>query len=340
MNLIGKKIKHKTFGDGVIEEIKENRFENRVYKSLAVRFQNGSKQLALSGNAENFITADDAAVTAEIQRLVQEQETETSNCNAMISIKRQAERKEKNLIFKSTAQNGNISFKCNYCNGGEEKNGIGFLTACTKSNVWYNIAKRNYESCSHCDVCADFLNGQESYENLKNFCKNYDYICYESQMLRCWRAFAGYSGGEPCTIRNTHQNALCVLTTRFQECSEEERCIFALFLIDEVFEGDHNREGCVSAQKDYRLYFTKSQAQKLLYWNYHTNPNDIKKCSWSTGLFRYLSDLESAQILKEACEIKKGTEDEKLAKAMLKKFCDENGLDENNLGKPSGALTK
>lgn len=47
--------------------------------------------------------------------------------------------------------------------------------------------------------------------------------------------------------------------------------IFAVFLIDGVFEGDERDEGGVSAHGKYRLEFTPEDAEQLIFWHYHAN---------------------------------------------------------------------
>ena len=69
----------------------------------------------------------------------------------------------------------------------------------------------------------------------------------------------------------------------------------------------------MSAQSKYRLFFTIEEARKLQYWKYHSNKNNPSKPSWGTGLFRYISEIECAQILRDAVAIKQRTHSEMLA---------------------------
>lgn len=128
------------------------------------------------------------------------------------------------------------------------------------------------------------------------------------------------------------------MITRLPNSTEKDRIIFALFLIDTVYEGDEITSGYVSAQSKYRLSFSIEEARNLLYWKYHANKNNPSKPSWGTGLFRYVPLDEGAQILKDAIRIKTGTMDEALVREFLDAYCRLNRLTPENIGDPVGAL--
>lgn len=69
-------------------------------------------------------------------------------------------------------------------------------------------------------------------------------VCYESQMLEIWNAGAGITQngdekGKPMSLRNVKANSLSLLTSKLPYAEDKERFIFAVFLIDENYEGDN-----------------------------------------------------------------------------------------------------
>ena len=243
----------------------------------------------------------------------------------------------------------NMAFKCTYNDGGLEKNGIGFLGVCSDQLIRQHIHDGRVW-CSHpACPCKQYVDGAISRDQLDSRAaegqtRYDDYLtCYESRMLRLWMAQAGTKRngaqeGERIRIKNAFRNGIAVLTTRIPGTAEEDRFIFGLFLIDTIFEGDDSTSGYVSAQSRYRLAFTLDEARRLPYWKYHANKNNPSKPSWGTGLFRYLSDHEGVQILRDAIEVKQGTADEQLAREFLEQYCRMNDLAADAVGDPAGAL--
>lgn len=239
----------------------------------------------------------------------------------------------------------NIAFKCTYNDGGISKNGIGFLDVCSDSMIHQHIRDgRSWCSNPYCP-CNEYITGRLRKEELNAMRQNGDMICYECCMLEQWKAQAGtirnvVGEGDRVKIKNAYRNSLAILTTRLPNSAEKDRIIFALFLIDTVYEGDENSSGYVSAQSKYRLSFSIEEAGALLYWKYHANKNSPSRPSWGTGLFRYVPLDEGAQILRDAVRIKTGTADEVLAKEFLDTYCQLNRLIPGNIGNPVGALLR
>jgi hypothetical protein len=162
-------------------------------------------------------------------------------------------------------------------------------------------------------------------------------------MLRDWKAMAGVvqngeNKGKPMKLNQVQANSLCVLTTRDPQSKEEERYIFAIFLVDETYEGDGHEEGYVSTKSQYKIKLSPTEAHSLLFWNYHTNDNKPETTAWNSGLHRYFEDEQAAQILREIANIKAGTPDEHLAAEFYEHFCKINGVDIAAIGEPQGAL--
>lgn len=240
----------------------------------------------------------------------------------------------------------NIAFKCTYNDGGIEDNGIGFTKTCSDALIKQHIKdKRVWCSNSGCP-CRNYYDGKMTkWEREESFDIG-AHECYERSMLMNWKAQAGthnpnrHTEGTKLTIKNASTNSLAILTTRIPSCPEKDRIIFAIFVIDEFYDGDENTTGYVSAHSKYRMMFTLEEGRKLLFWNYHAIKNSSSKPIWGTGLFRYIAIEEDAQILKDAMDLKTGTEDEPLAKEIFGYYCEQYGLDRERVGKPEGTLIK
>ena len=180
---------------------------------------------------------------------------------------------------------------------------IKFITAITElypGVIEYNIKKMKYEWCTHprCD-CYQYYNKKITYEQLKDIYKEEGSVCYESAMLNRWTASAGWdnkgkNGDRPRRIIGSEIGSLAVLTLVTPNSLEYERRIFALFLIDEYDEGNEEYEGYVASCSKYKLHFTRGETNDLQFWDYYVNEN-THDCKWSSGLFRYLSDIQAAQ---------------------------------------------
>ena len=114
--------------------------------------------------------------------------------------------------------------------------------------------------------------------------------------------------------------------------------IFGVFLVDESYEGDNQAEGYVTTTSKYKLKLTPDEANKILFWNYHKNSKDEGTARWSSGLYRYISDITSAQILRDIAEVKKNSSDAELAKEFFEYYCKVNNVDINSLPQNNGVL--
>ena len=240
----------------------------------------------------------------------------------------------------------NIAFKCTYNDGGLEENGIGFTKTCSDTMINLHIKDKAAWCSNHGCPCRNYHDGEISKSEREEIYGSEAHVCYERTLLIDWKAQAGthnpnkYSEGTGLTIRNAGTNSLAILTTRPPGYLEKDRIIFAVFMVDDFYEGDENTTGYVSADSKYRMKFTLEESIKLLYWKYHANKNSSSKPLWGTGLFRYLSLNEGVQILRDAASLKVGSKDEQLAREMLCYYCAQNRLDSDLIGEPEGALTR
>ena len=130
MKVLGKRVVHRIFGAGDIIAQTEGR--------ITVQFKESVKNFVYPDAFEKFLVFTDSeymrAITEELENIKAEkmrraekvrQETIKPEPYKQADIKR--------------SRNPNIVFKCNYCNGGANKNNIGFCGICSDKNIKYNI---------------------------------------------------------------------------------------------------------------------------------------------------------------------------------------------------------
>ena len=246
------------------------------------------------------------------------------------------------LRRKNNVARQNVAFKCNYCDGGKSESRVGFFGPCSVENIKNNVLVNKHEWCSKLSKCKEFLEGKVSYSDVEeeyNNCK----LCYESVMLQKWKAEAGIVGsgvnkGKPMRMEKVQKNSLAVLTTRLPNASEEERFVFAVFLVDEAYDGDNRDAGYVTTNSKWKIELTPEEASKILFWNYYRCPNAPDVIKFGSGLHRYLSDEQAAQILRDIIEVKTDTTEKEFAKEFFVEFCKKVGIDVDTLPNNDGAL--
>ena len=197
--------------------------------------------------------------------------------------------------------------------------------------------------CDENSPCSQYYNGIIDRKTLDGFNNGSGFICYESQMLRNWSAFAGYSLTKdsyqrPLKLNKVQINSLAILTTREPYSPENDRFVFAVFLVDEAYEGDNREQGYVTTSSKYKLSLTKDEARKILFWNYYYNENAPEKAAWGQGLHRYITDVQAASVLHDIVTLKTGKKDEALAKEFLEHFCRINDINIADIPVLEGAL--
>ena len=229
-----------------------------------------------------------------------------------------------------------IAFKFNYCDGvnrviGEDlkPKRIGFCGVCSKELINYNINVVKRSWCSRSD-CKRYIDGKISYDELKNYWSPYveeNYPCYDSIILRDWILNAGSDeNGDPRKISKIDDiiRKLCILTTIKPGYKENDRIVFAMFIIGDTNYGDDSYSKIIADDK-YCLEFYYDEVDKLKYWEIHKLNKDSSK-EWGSGLFRYFDNEEAIKFIKKAVEIKKGTSEENFAKEFLSHYCKINNI--------------
>ena len=343
VELSGVNIKHKSFGVGKVIE------QTDTY--LKIEFSVGIKQFQFPEAFEKFLQCEDSNtqnIVLEALEVKKEKEAE---------FKKQKQEEQARFIKtqtivkpsgtrQKTYPKENIAFKCNYCNGGLAENGIGYICACTDEMIDYNIEVAQHNWCCDDDSpCKQYYDGLITRKELDSISEEDGFVCYESQMLRNWTAFAGFAltkenHQRPMKLNKVQVNSLAILTTREPHASEKDRFIFGVFLVDEAYEGDNRDEGYVTTSSKYKVSLTKEEAKKVLFWNYYHNENAPEKAAWGQGLHRYITDEQAASILKDIAAVKKGKKDEALAQEFLVRFCEINNIEISDLPIMEGALQR
>lgn len=342
MQLLNKTVHHKAFGDGTVTD-----FDGEY---LSVKFDAGIKRFLFPDSFESFLSPTSPELADEIKQLIDDSRSKKKNDDEV----RIQERKDQ----LKTAGNGetrsgrrsksmpraNVAFKCNYCDGGHNERCVGFDGVCSDEVIRVNIESEHRTWCATAGcACKRYMDGEISREQLDALDKGDDFVCYESQILRNWKAMAGVvqsgsKSGEPMKLNRVQRNSLCVLTTRDHGSGESKRYIFAVFMVDEAYEGSRRDEGYVSTRSKFKLALTPDEAHSMLFWNYHANQNQPAVAAWSSGLHRYFGDTQAAMILRDIAKLKEGTPDETLAKDFFSYFCRVNNVNPTALGIPNGAL--
>lgn len=227
----------------------------------------------------------------------------------------------------------NLAFKATYCDGKKlSDTEVGFHGLCSEQNIQENCKGTGTRWCQNFDcACRQYFKKKTTYKQLRKEFRESGGFCMESRLLNDWTAYAEYSwknGPKPRVIRNSEENKLAVLTTRFPNDTESERKVFAVFIIGNLFEGDSEYCGEVTAHSRYRLELTMEQSKQIDFWDFYQNTNNPKKKKWGQGIFRYMYDKDCAELLYQIIQIKKGTEDFELAKEMYHYYCQHNGIKE------------
>ena len=345
MDFTGKKVVHKTWGEGTVS------FHKHPY--LKVQFGNETKNLLFPDAFREAMVFASGEDQMQVRQMIAEHEWENlkkvASWTSKVPDKPVATNRKAAVSAPKAPKKidrPNIVFKCNFCDGGSSKYHIGYMGACSDKQIRYNVQVAHHSWCSDPTCpCTQYLNGEIDGYQLDEMCRNGGFVCYESQMLREWTAFAGYvlkgdRKEEPKKIRNVQINSLAVLTTRKPEMPEEDRFIFGVFLVDDADEGNNLSEGFVKSNSQYRIELTPAEAVQLKFWNYHANDNSPEKAAWSQGLYRYTTDAEAVQILRDIVGIKRVPAERKFAEEFLVHFCKMKGINPAEVPEPRGALKR
>lgn len=327
--MIGSAVTHKAWGNGTVVEQSDS--------TITARFDIGDKKFIFPTSFDSFLSTEDPALLAEIraQKSIVESKKQTVVITPVPPAPPQREKKKKTA---RSVERSNVAFKCNFCDGGSSEICVGYKGICSDAMIRYNIETAKHVWCGSDSPCKKYLDGEITRSELENL-----FACYESTMLTEWKACAGIvqngiDKGKPMKLLKVQNNSLCVLTTRLPDSADDTRFVFAVFLVDESYEGDGREEGYVTNHSKWRVELTPDEAHKILFWNYYVNKNAPEKVVFGSGLHRYLDDIQATQILRDIVAVKEDVAGKALATDFFHHFCAVVGIEENDIPPCAGAL--
>ena len=351
MDLKNKKVMHRVFGSGTVID------QSGDY--ITVQFSDAQKKFVTPDAFVNFLKCEDAGLQNEleaayIKKKEDAEQREREKREAQQKAKEEAMLRDaaktkaaqrKPPVIDRHANENNLAFKCNFCDGGCSDHCLGYKGVCSDEQIRYNIEKKNRAWCSDKkdSFCFKYYNGLITRSELEEQYKSKP-ICYESRMLIEWKAEAGedrngIDGPKARRISNASKNSLAVLTTELPDMEGgRERVVFGVFITGVVDEGDDVQAGYVKAYQDYHIELTPEESKRMKFWHYHLNPNSPERIQWGTGLYRYMKDAACARILADIFQIKKDPAEKEKAKKMLEYYCGIKGIDIDNIPEANGAI--
>lgn len=342
MKLIGERVKNKKYGLGTIVDLTDTMLYIRfdLYPDEVKKFiyPDCFEPVLIADNPELQRAMEEAARAT--QELASEKHERidvsalTKKPMSDIAVEKQpANRKTEFSSFRknrSSKNPMNVAFKCTYCDGGRTENRIGFDGLCSDDNITTNIRNKR-DWCNTGPICIRRYRREITRQEFIELASSGATLCHECKIFKNWKVCAGTinhgrRAGTPITLRRTAPNKLAVLTTRLPGSIEEERIIFAVFVIGLSYAGDEIEEGFVLSNKDYRIELTPAEAKKMLFWKYYSNKN-TDAVLWGTGLYRYLDDRTAVKILQDIVRVKSET-DSAGAKTLLEYYLTVNKITE------------
>ena len=126
MNLMNCSVKHISLGIGTVTEQKDN--------YIKIIFGVGEKQFVYPDAFEKFLKCEDTNMQSQIEEELalkkqQEIQKQQERQQRIEEISRTVPVVNTRNVKKKNYPKENIAFKCNYCDGGKDQNGIGYLCA-------------------------------------------------------------------------------------------------------------------------------------------------------------------------------------------------------------------
>lgn len=189
-------------------------------------------------------------------------------------------------------KDGNVAFKVTYVDNN-------WSNVCSP-----NVADYNFKNRTWCNIQKDFeINCQSPYWK-ENGVSLEGSPCHDCIALKELCFYPGHNHGpktsnEPRRMLNAKQGKIAVFTSNKPGAGEDQRFIFAIAEIAgfaEVEEGGQPYE-MLLGKFDKALYF--QDGTYPLFWNYYQNPNAPNRKAWNTGLFRYMNDRHTYNLLKD-----------------------------------------
>ena len=130
----------------------------------------------------------------------------------------------------------------------------------------------------------------------------------------------GVNKGKPRTLSRLCPNSACLLTNRVDNDSEDSRCIWGVFMMEEDFIGSECSEDMIVAHKKYCITLSDEESKSLLFWNYFKSDTTTKN-KWGSVEVKYFPNLTMAYILADILKLKQDTDSQEQCEDFMNYFC-------------------
>lgn len=313
MDVTGRSIFHKKYGEGKVISLEDAR--------IRVDFNGGERLFACTDAFVRLISGDDELITYLINYINDiESKTRELRSERLAMIERQL--KERRTDAQENSGNCgecyNLAVNAVYCDGGRNDNAVGFNGVCSDSVLEQNVNATDGRWCTKHDCrCGVYAmeKGTAIRRELDRLMEDGGFVCPESRMLRDWVVSEGVDNDRRPRNLNIDEGKICVLTTVDPQDNEEDRYIFAIYIIGSI-DKDINGIARVWADSRCRYAFSPEDAKKMKFWDFFPDEDE-----WGNDRFILLDDIVCETIIKTAYDL---TGEEAL-KAMLYTFRETEG---------------
>ena len=187
---------------------------------------------------------------------------------------------------------GNVAFKVTWVYGQKGP----FTAPCTAKGRHINIhdSKKGWCSQPECRCNQAFHGGNTD----PPVAISQDGPCMDVHIFTAWRfgggtSHTGTQKGLKRKIKYAKAGRIAFYTTRDNNMNEEQRLVIGAFRIGTL--ADKKGETIVIAAGNGPHLRVADLSRAPRFWDFHKQPGGP---SWRTGLFRYISDTEAAELLK------------------------------------------
>ncbi len=329
--------------------------ENKNFKEIKVSLSNGKTYYLYLGLTKNvFVFVDDKIQKSLLKEVSDcdsnekqlEKQKEEIRKKAISENKEKAIIENKNKVVKTKRvkdpniriDRKNVAYKATYCDG----NGNWFTAPCSSSCRNRNCSKNGGgRFCSTNSVCRRVIDGLSTDKDVYD-AFNTSFLCYESRMLLDYKIYAGRDDDGTVRGWSLDNDRLVILTTVKPNQIEEERVIFAIFLINHSYDKD-DEEASATSYPDCRLSLTEEESESMKYWDYAPGEGDNNIIQWKEGLLRYQTDEMCATVLRDVVRIIEKRNDPaqtEYARNFLNKFLNKIKMQEEDISEKHGARIK
>ncbi len=167
-----------------------------------------------------------------------------------------------------------------------------------------NVADYNFRNRTWCNIQKDFeINCQSSFWK-ENPVSIDAFPCHDCIAIKELCFYPGHNHGpksnnEPRRMLNAKQGKIAVFTSVKPGETEEKRFIFAIAEIAGFFDITENEQPYEIALGNFEKAISFQEGNYPLFWNYYRNPNAPNRKAWNTGLFRYMNDRLTYDLLQD-----------------------------------------